>query len=98
MIEVFKTDITNPQIADLICNQITYYFPGYRSNFDLSDCDRILRVQSNQAILTDELLAVLQHLGCNAEVLPDTIPEHLTDLQTSTHGCTCCDNEWATNL
>ncbi len=97
MIEVFKTNVTQPSIAARICNQIPLYFPGSRANFDLSDCDRILRIQSSEPIWVPTLLAVLQHLGCYAEVLPDVIPETgIIGPQPSAHGCICCDSEWAT--
>jgi len=42
-------------------------------NFDLDDCDRILRVVFEGKIQSDLLIELLKDVGCIAEVLPDTI-------------------------
>ena len=44
MIEVFKTNISNGEEASRLMVEIKKAFAGYKVNFDLSDCDRILRV------------------------------------------------------
>ena len=72
MIEVFKTNITSREDADKIVSSIHLAFAEYKANFDLWDCDNILRVQSSTGeIKIDSLLSFLVELGCNAEVLPD---------------------------
>jgi hypothetical protein len=44
----------------------------YKANFDLDDCDKILRVQCIQgSISSGALILFLKDFGCNAEVLPD---------------------------
>lgn len=45
MVEVFKTNIDNAEQADSIKNIILEHFPYYKINFDLGDCDKILRVE-----------------------------------------------------
>ena len=65
MIEVFKTNITSSEEAQNIVSSIHLAFAGYKANFDLWDCDNILRIVSS----TGELQ--IDHLGCKAEVLPD---------------------------
>jgi len=42
-------------------------------NFDLDDCDRILRVAFEGKIQSDQLIDLLKTVGCTVEVLPDTI-------------------------
>jgi len=45
MIEVFKTDVQQPGTANLLIAKLMLLFPGSRVNFDLEDCDRVLRVE-----------------------------------------------------
>lgn len=45
MIEVFKTNVQNEYQAATILDMLSGYYPLYRINFDLDDCDRILRVE-----------------------------------------------------
>ena len=56
MIEVFKTNVEHASDANTIVHMLLQYFPGSRINFDLQDCDKILRVEgkdfSTQTILT----------------------------------------------
>ena len=44
-VEIFKTNINTGQEARLILTQLKQSLPGLRMNFDLDDCDRILRVE-----------------------------------------------------
>ena len=75
MIEVFKTNVRHPAHARLLVQQIHDHFPGYKANFDLDDCDRILRVQSgNGTVYSEPLIKMLGAFGCVAEVLPDEEP------------------------
>ncbi|HEY0655396.1 MAG TPA: hypothetical protein VGD65_19815 [Chryseosolibacter sp.] len=76
MIEIFRTNVMEQKNADAILNKIHSAFPGFRANFDLMDCDRILRVCSHETLIcTPTLIALVSDLGFKAEVLPDTIPE-----------------------
>ena len=74
MIEVFKTDVASQEQADLLLKQIRNAFEDLIVNFDLEDCDNILRVESKSgfvhALTVKEFLL---KLGCNAEVLPDEV-------------------------
>lgn len=45
VIEIFKTNVTQHHTADVIVQQLIHQFPELRVNFDLADCDNILRVQ-----------------------------------------------------
>lgn len=74
-IEVFKTDVTERDHADMLIEQIHRHFAGYKANFDLHDCDNILRIQSATGIIqTAGLISFLKDLGADAEVLADELP------------------------
>lgn len=44
-VEIFRTNIKSKRVARQIVTQLNTLFPSFRINFDLSDCDRILRVE-----------------------------------------------------
>ena len=46
MVEVFKTNVHDVDQVNLLLNQIHNTFKGYKANFDLEDCDKILRIVS----------------------------------------------------
>jgi len=72
-VEVFKTNVVDPERAKCLVDQIERNFTHCKVNFDLDDCDRILRVVSEGKIQSDLLIDLLKNVGCTAEVLPDTI-------------------------
>jgi len=72
-VEVFKTDVADPERAKWLVGQIESNFANCKVNFDLDDCDRILRVEFEEKIQSDLLIDLLKNIGCLAEVLPDTI-------------------------
>ncbi len=72
MVEVFKTDVNETEHARILLHEIGNRFTGYEVNFDLEDCDRILRVKaSNGVIDTSALIELLKGFGYHAEILPD---------------------------
>ncbi|GHN01894.1 hypothetical protein WSM22_33830 [Cytophagales bacterium WSM2-2] len=50
MVEVFKTNIRSRQTAAVVKLQLLMLFPDCKINFDLDDCDRILRIESASSI------------------------------------------------
>lgn len=77
-VEVFKTNVADPERAKWLVDQIERNFINCKVNFDLDDCDRILRVVfegKSQAdpIVNELLIDLLKTVGYEAEVLPDTI-------------------------
>lgn len=72
-VEVFKTNVSDPERAKWLTNQIERNFTNCKANFDLDDCDRILRVAFEGKIQFDLLIDLLKNDGCIAEVLPDAI-------------------------
>ncbi len=72
MIEVFKTDVLSPDHATMLTTEIHSIFKDYQVNFDLHDCDNILRVKCMTGLVQPEpVINFLKDFGFNAEVLPD---------------------------
>ncbi|QNF33980.1 hypothetical protein HUW51_15080 [Adhaeribacter swui] len=72
MVEVFKTNVQDRDHAVILVDHIHQAFQGYRANFDLEDCDKILRVAStHEFIRASCLIKLLGEFGYEAEVLPD---------------------------
>jgi len=72
MIEVFKTNVRNRSHAKMLVSQIHTAFGGYEANFDLDDCDNILRIKSiTGTVQASRLIAFLRDFGFNAEILED---------------------------
>jgi len=60
MIEVFATNIVAVQMAEQVREKMQYSFPGTRINFDIDDCDHILRIEGRSFCVTE----ILQWLKC----------------------------------
>lgn len=74
MVEVFKTNVNSKEQAVMLVDKIHTIFSHYTVNFDLDDCDNVLRVTSNNGIIDAALLIdLLRDYGIHAEVLPDII-------------------------
>lgn len=74
MVEVFKTNVKTREQAEMVLACIHARF-SCRANFDLQDCDNILRVECREELcITDTLISMLRDLGFYAEVLPDHQP------------------------
>ncbi len=76
MVEVFKTNIEDPLRAKWLINKIHESFCNYEANFDLDDCDNILRVECVEGIKPNQLISFLAKYNCIAEVLDDEIPPY----------------------
>ena len=77
MIEIFRTNITRPKDADRILNKIHSAFPGFEANFDLDDCDHILRVKSHETLICQStIIMLIETFGFNSDVLPDVLPNY----------------------
>lgn len=74
IVEVFKTNVETGEQAERLVRLILENFPEYAVNFDLDDCDRILRVRASASIRESSVLAILHTSGFDAAVLSDEIP------------------------
>jgi hypothetical protein len=75
MIEVFKTNVNDSDRAKRLVDQIHTRFEYCEANFDLDDCDRILRVKgirSEPEVFM--IISLVKELGCDAQILPDDSP------------------------
>lgn len=70
VIEVFKTNVLLGEDAALIIEAWKAEFPGSAINFDLDDCDRILRVRAHQQVIPYVAHLVKQY-GFECEPLGD---------------------------
>lgn len=68
MIEVFKTDVYEPERSIIIIQKLLEYFPDNKINFDLEDCDKILRVEGSN-ILPEKIMQMLNEEGYFCEIL-----------------------------
>lgn len=68
MIEVFKTNVKKKREAKKVVDTLLQYFPCSKINFDLSDCDKILRVEG-ELFFADEIIGLVNEKGYNCAVL-----------------------------
>lgn len=68
MIEVYKTTISDSEIAANIINIIQMKYPEAKITIDLEDCDKILRIE-NHEIQNSEIQQLVTEFGCMCEVL-----------------------------
>ena len=75
MIEVLKTDVRDPEDANKLILEIDSSFPGCTANFDLTDCDRILRIEHPPTVDPFLFIELLGRFGYQAEVLSDKLTQ-----------------------
>lgn len=68
MVEVFKTNVEHKEIAEQISSVLLVYFPFSKINFDLQDCDRILRIEDKE-ICAKTIIELINRKGFECEVL-----------------------------
>lgn len=72
IIEVYKTNVADSRQSMFLLQALRHRFPGYIANFDLQDCDKILRIESSKTTINNEnIIELLNELGYCAEPLPD---------------------------
>lgn len=62
IIEVFKTNVQQHEPASRLVLKLQRLFPGSKVNFDLEDCDRVLRVEGH-SICVEKIKALLWREG-----------------------------------
>lgn len=68
MLEVFKTSVEKETDALFIINLVLEHYPESRVNFDLEDCDKILRIEGVRFI-SEEIIQLVQLHGFYCEEL-----------------------------
>jgi hypothetical protein len=68
MVEVFKTNVQKKTQSKMLLCVLSEKFPSFKINFDLSDCDKVLRVEGNKMEALRIMVLVKEH-GFSCEVL-----------------------------
>lgn len=68
MVEIFKTNVDDHSQAQQIITLLSHHFPAFMINFDLHDCDKILRIKG-ESIPVDEVVSIVAQTGFHCSVL-----------------------------
>ena len=68
MVEVFKTNVLDVERSNLLVERLLFHFPDNKINFDLEDCDKILRVEGKN-IISEKIMEILNKEGHSCEIL-----------------------------
>ena len=68
MIEVFRTNVQEQDLAKELTSRLLAHFPHHKINFDLQDCDKILRVEG-ASISREKIIALITSEGYQCHVL-----------------------------
>ncbi|MGZ3764802.1 MAG: hypothetical protein ACXVB0_18310 [Mucilaginibacter sp.] len=68
MVEVFKTNVRQRRQAKLLLGILEKRFPLFRINFDLEDCDKILRVEGEN-IQREKIAKLVTENGYQCNIL-----------------------------
>jgi hypothetical protein len=68
MVEVFKTNVSKVREAKMLVGKLEKHFPAFKINFDLDDCDKILRVEGKN-ISAVKIIAIVSSLNYHCKVL-----------------------------
>jgi len=72
IVKVFKTDVQDQLVAGHIILFLQQIFSHCRINFDLDDCDKILRIESQQGSIEEaEVQLLIARCGHHCEPLQD---------------------------
>jgi hypothetical protein len=68
MIEVFKTNVKKRSDAKRVVSILLQHFPASKINFDLQDCDKILRIEGERFIV-ERIMRLVKESGYQCDVL-----------------------------
>ncbi|MCW3122233.1 MAG: hypothetical protein JWQ38_1725 [Flavipsychrobacter sp.] len=68
MVEVFKTNVEHEHQAMVLEQMLTQHFPLLRVDFDIEDCDRILRVEG-ATVATPRIIELMTANGYHCHIL-----------------------------
>ncbi|WP_300598465.1 hypothetical protein [Niabella sp.] len=68
-IEIFKTNVFDKATARVLVKNLKRIYPRSKINFDLEDCDKILRIESRQPIDIRQVHFSLKIKGYRADIL-----------------------------
>jgi hypothetical protein len=68
MVEVFRTNVTRKRQAKVLLDILSKQFPLFHINFDLDDCDKILRVEGEN-ICPESITGLVTESGYECGIL-----------------------------
>lgn len=68
MVEVFKTNVQEFAEAQNLVALLRRHFPNSKINFDLDDCDKVLRVEGND-LRIEKVMTLIMEKGFLCAVL-----------------------------
>ena len=68
MVEVFKTNVQKKAQSKMLLSILSEAFPSLKINFDLSDCDKVLRVEGDNMEALPIMILVKEY-GFTCEIL-----------------------------
>lgn len=68
MVEVFKTNVQKKTESRMLLSVLSASFPSFKMNFDLSDCDKVLRVEGDR-MDASRIIVLIRERGFMCEVL-----------------------------
>jgi len=68
MVEVYKTNVRYKRQAKRVLDELSKQFPMFSINFDLEDCDKILRVEGKN-IPQEKIARLVTENGYQCNVL-----------------------------
>ena len=70
MVEVFRTNVQTSSQGNQLLRELAVLLPHCKINFDLGDCDRILRIEGD-GIIPLRIQQLLTGLGFQCELLEE---------------------------
>jgi hypothetical protein len=68
MVEAFKTNVQKKKQSKMLLCILSEAFPSFKINFDLSDCDKVLRVEGDN-IEASSIMKLVKESGFKCEIL-----------------------------
>ena len=68
MIEAFKTNVQKKAQSKMLLSILSETFPSFKINFDLSDCDKVLRVEG-EIMEPLRIMILVKEYGFECEIL-----------------------------
>ena len=68
MVEVFKTNVQKKAQSKMLLCILSEVFPSFKINFDLSDCDKVLRVEGDNMEAL-RIIMLINEYGFKCEIL-----------------------------
>ena len=68
MVEAFKTNVQKKTQSKMLLSILSETFPSFKINFDLSDCDKVLRVEGDNMEAL-RIMILVKEYGFECEIL-----------------------------